>query len=137
MAVGLEHSSAHVTGDRHDRLVRGLRLGQLGNGRVPKVMESEPRQRALEVVNVCLAFLVTALIGGRLYPSAFRALHSTGYGAPNCAPTFGGFARVKISSLAPREDVMLRLVAGESITPSVNAVLAARFNGIGRPCLRL
>jgi hypothetical protein len=61
-----KHLRRDVSGNCHDRLVAGLGLGKLGDGVVSKIMEAQPSERTLQVLNIRAAFLVAAFVGGTL-----------------------------------------------------------------------
>ncbi|MFZ0579570.1 MAG: hypothetical protein WAN72_26500 [Candidatus Acidiferrales bacterium] len=68
-----EHLGRDVTSDCHHGLVAGLGFGKLSDGVMAKVMEAQPGQRTLDLVNIRTAFLVAALVGWVLEQTARRA----------------------------------------------------------------
>ena len=68
-----------MSGNCHDRAVARLGLGKLGDSVMAKVMEAQPGQRTLDVVNICAAVAVAAHVARILEQAARRALDGGRY----------------------------------------------------------
>jgi hypothetical protein len=60
MRVAGEHLLANMPRNSHDRLVRDLGLGKLGDRVVSQIVETQPREGALNFLNRSLAFPIDA-----------------------------------------------------------------------------
>lgn len=58
MRVVIQHLTADMTGNRHDRLITQSPLSQFRHGLVPQVVKPEPVKRTFQVPNIRLALVI-------------------------------------------------------------------------------